>query len=343
MTHDPDFQQKRVSVVLATYNGDRHLEEQLQSIATQSLLPSELIAADDGSTDDTWSILTRFAASAPFPVRLFRNTQTKGYIENFISSSGYAQGDLIAFADQDDVWFSDKLKLLADCFSNPAVMLAYHNARVVNKDLQGTSLLYDEEKHRSALSVKPMHPWHHSFGLTQMFRRELLKYGNLWPASWDHNHDQKMAHDQWFIFLAQLTGKVEFISEALVYYRQHENNVVGATQSRSIAERLREYVYHTGDWERRALRAANARAEAARVIGVDAPHMLANHISTIEKSYRVLARNLTARRLLYVGKDRKIKIYVLISLVIKGAYSVKNIWKFNALSIFRDIAFCFRS
>ena len=103
-----------VSVVMSTYNGDRYLEEQLQSLADQVHLPHELVVADDGSTDGTWDIVQDFAARAPFPVVSTRNSENLGYGASFLAATGRASGRLVAFCDQDDVWHPDKLATAAE-------------------------------------------------------------------------------------------------------------------------------------------------------------------------------------------------------------------------------------
>ena len=95
-----------LSVAMCTYNGSRHLSEQLESIGTQTRLPDELVICDDCSSDDTIRIIERFSASAPFAVRLEINTQNLGSTKNFEKAIRLCQGDLIALADQDDVWLS---------------------------------------------------------------------------------------------------------------------------------------------------------------------------------------------------------------------------------------------
>ena len=112
----------RVSVAMCTYNGEQYLPQQLASIAVQEQMPDELVVSDDGSTDRTLAIVEAFAATAPFPVRLTRNPVNLGYSRNFIAAADRCSGEIIAFADQDDVWSPRKLLRLAGIFrAEPAV------------------------------------------------------------------------------------------------------------------------------------------------------------------------------------------------------------------------------
>lgn len=97
------------SIAMATYNGARYIEEQLASLAAQERLPDELVITDDGSSDDTVEKATQFAKSAPFPVRIERNSKRLGYSANFERAISLTRGDVIFICDQDDAWYPDKI------------------------------------------------------------------------------------------------------------------------------------------------------------------------------------------------------------------------------------------
>src|SRR6266567_6944512 len=102
----------RISVAMCTYNGARFLREQLESIAAQSRLPDELVVCDDGSTDETVETIKAFVGRAPFAVRLEINSKNLGSTKNFEKAIGLCEGEIIALADQDDVWKPQKLAVL---------------------------------------------------------------------------------------------------------------------------------------------------------------------------------------------------------------------------------------
>src|ERR1700751_2230018 len=101
-----------ISVALCAYNSSRYGEEQLESIASQSRLPDEVVICDDDSVDDTPSILERFRKEAPFDVRIHRNETNLGVTRNFEKAIALCSGDIIALSDCDDVWRGDKLERL---------------------------------------------------------------------------------------------------------------------------------------------------------------------------------------------------------------------------------------
>src|SRR5690625_4797540 len=100
-----------LSVALCTCNSTRYLREQLDSIATQTRAPDELVIYDDASSDDTLIMVKHFARDAPFPVTIQCNEKNLGPTANFQLAIESCQGDLIALCDHDDVWHPDKLLL----------------------------------------------------------------------------------------------------------------------------------------------------------------------------------------------------------------------------------------
>src|SRR5690242_9734869 len=176
----------RVSVAMATYNGDRFLQEQLDSVARQTLLPCELVACDDGSTDGTLDILHQFAAKAPFPVHVHQNQARLGYGPNFLRAASLCSGELLAFCDQDDVWLEQKLQKCAAVLSRPRNVLVIHSAEVVDERLSPVGI-------RTSRATRPLHfdagaknGWHpHNWGwnetldwvrgCTCVFRSRLLR------------------------------------------------------------------------------------------------------------------------------------------------------------------------
>ncbi|MGA9069058.1 MAG: glycosyltransferase, partial [Terracidiphilus sp.] len=103
----------RISVALCTYNGERYLREQLNSIASQTRVPYEVVICDDNSTDATLDIVESFVQSVSFRVRVEHNSFRLGSTHNFEKAIQSCTGDLIALCDQDDVWRPDKLSVQA--------------------------------------------------------------------------------------------------------------------------------------------------------------------------------------------------------------------------------------
>jgi len=218
-----------ISVALTTYNGGKYLQEQLDSLAAQTLLPAELVVGDDDSSDDTVQILEAFGKTAPFPVRITRNPARLGYRANFLATVQRCGGALISFCDQDDVWHPDNLARAAVAFDDPDVLLAFHNSRIVTADREPVSPFYAAPPMPAKATRLSLSPWLYSYGFNQTFRATLLPAAGYWPMLKDHLHpEQAMGHDIFFFLIAASLGSVCYIDEELADYRQHGGNLFGS-------------------------------------------------------------------------------------------------------------------
>lgn len=293
----------RISIVMATFNGAAHVAEQIASLLAQTVAPAELVVSDDGSTDDTMAIAARALADAPFPVKLVVNAERKGYRRNFTEAAGLCTAPLIAFCDQDDVWRPDKLAAMGRAFDGPDVLLAYHNATITDAVGRVTGRLYPPGGRSRQSESTLTDPWSFSLGFTQVFRRDLLAFSQLHAMSRDFLFpDERLAHDQWFFFLASCFGRIGFVDEDLVAYRQHAANVFGAS-SRRLGRF--EVLKATLDHSRRQLEARRgsleARARILSTVAASASHAEARRARAAEVAdhYADLARLCAARAAAY--------------------------------------------
>jgi len=228
----------KISIALATYNGGKYLREQLESLAEQTLLPTELQARDDGSTDDTIAILEEFRSRAPFDVRIHRNTKNLGHGLNFVQTAMRCSGDWIAFCDQDDVWLPNKLAACAaEIAKAPSdLRLLTHPVLVVDEKLERRFA----EKEVGGSTLHPclsLPPSWFAPGFTLIFDRHLLG-GSMSPAE---ETFARLGHDLWISQLANATGSIVRTPARLAMYRRHG----GATTTGMAYEAL----YH-GLWSR---------------------------------------------------------------------------------------------
>jgi hypothetical protein len=223
----------RISVAMATYNGAKHIREQLDSIARQTLLPFELVITDDGSTDATLQIAEEFARNAPFTVRIFRNEKRLGYADNFLKAASICEGELIAFCDQDDVWLEEKLLICSKSFCDPAVYLVVHSAQTLTSSGEVGPRFPDFRRTRIIRSggCPPFPRWP---GFALIVRKELLRLSDS-----KQRPEMLYTHDHWLCFLAAAWGKIAMISDTLMQYRQHETNVFGAPKPVTFIQRLK--------------------------------------------------------------------------------------------------------
>jgi len=220
---------KKVSIALCTYNGERFLQEQLESIAAQTVVPFELVICDDVSSDSTREILEKFAANANFSVRLYFNSENLGFVKNFEKAISLCNGDIIFLSDQDDVWRTDKIEVMQKYFADPKIGMVFSNANTI--DQRGNSLArtlwesayFTEEMQNSFRygdAYKTLYLKTIVSGCTMAFSRQLWPYIKPLPT------DILFIHDAWIAMMASLFAEVVIIDEPLINYRIHEDQSV---------------------------------------------------------------------------------------------------------------------
>jgi glycosyltransferase involved in cell wall biosynthesis len=208
------MRQHKISVAMATYNGHEYLPAQLNSLASQELLPDELVVTDDGSTDGTAELVARFAESAPFEVRFYRNETRLGVVRNFERAISLCTGDILFLSDQDDFWLPSKIKdVVARFDERPEALAVINDKIIVNHDLSatGATMLGNIRAFGSPDSCFVA-------GCCSAFRRQWLSIALPIPEG-------QSAHDSWLMGLAHRLGVVRIEESALQYYRRHESNV----------------------------------------------------------------------------------------------------------------------
>jgi glycosyltransferase involved in cell wall biosynthesis len=234
----------RVSIAMATYNGEAHIREQLESLAYQTHLPDELVVTDDGSNDRTLMIIEEFSRTAPFQVRVFRNEKNLGFGDNFLKAAALCTGDVIAFCDQDDRWLPTKLSTCLEPFADPNVLICVHTSRLwYGGDEFGDCVPHF--KRRQILPPAGADPLANYLGFSNLIRKEVLEIADASERPRHPNMVGKarephtMVHDQWIWFIASMFGKVAFVPEVQVHYRQHSGNTLGFSfKKRSVRSRL---------------------------------------------------------------------------------------------------------
>ena len=234
-----------ISVALCTYEGDRHLQAYLESLASQTRIPDELVICDDRSQDKTIEIVRCFISKAPLSVRFTINQHNLGTTKNFEKAIGLCRGNIIALADQDDIWRIDKLMQIEGAFSaSPKVGIVFSDAEMVDDDLQplGYSLWQSlkfgsSEQKRvvqgNAIDVLLKH--NVVAGATLAFRAEFKDLVLPIPCDW--------MHDGWIALLLAAFSDFSILCDPLVKYRQHSRNQIGAMKkkfSEQLARALQE-------------------------------------------------------------------------------------------------------
>ena len=215
----------RISVAMCTYNGAQFLPAQLESIFAQTRPPDEIVICDDGSTDETISLI-------PDTVVLHRNEQNLGAVKNFEKAIGLCTGDVIALSDQDDVWRADKLALIEEAFQkNPNAGLVFSDAEIVDEELNPLDRrMWDEvgfDLHKRKLvaqgrALEVLITGWTVTGATMAFRSQYAKVSLPIPTT------IRMIHDGWIALTVAAVSDVVMIDEPLIKYRQHQRQQIGA-------------------------------------------------------------------------------------------------------------------
>ena len=327
-----------VSVAMATWNGEQHLREQLESIGRQTLLPCELVVSDDASTDATIEIIEQFARTAPFPVRVHAGQDRIGVGENFMRAAQRCSGDLIAFSDQDDVWLPEKLERCAASLGLPEVVLAIHACSVVDETLRPLGEIVPTIA-RDRIS-SPLEPprWGEAPGMGMVFSLDLLSL-----LEWDsrpvaHHAHGRLLHDEWIYGIARVAGSIAFLAEPHCLYRQHSANIEGAPE-RGAGAWMRSATTTGGVYYGR--RAEQARQWAALLAGAAeqrAPEEeLAARLRGEARSYERLADALEQRVLVYeAGQSRGRRLRAVARALGSGTYRSRRREGFGLRGLARD-------
>ncbi len=333
--------ERQVSVAMATYNGARFIGAQLASIAAQSVLPCELILGDDGSTDDTLSIVAEFARTAPFPVHVTRNAQRLGYAGNFMQTAARCSAPLIAFCDQDDLWRVDKIAKIQTSFAHGAdILMVYHNAMLINASGVPIRPSFDAPPSPSIAPALSLQPWTFSYGYSQVFRRVLLGAAPFWSGLRDtFDPDRDMGHDVFFFALAATLGKVAYVHDCLVDYRQHDAQAFGAL---TVAPPgiLRRWLYRLEDRRHIYAHLARVADSFASVISrwrasADLEPWLSVNAASAAQAWELLATLYSQREIVCAAASPLDRWEAMRKLARQGAYG-EGFWTFGSKAQLKD-------
>lgn len=227
-----------ISVALATYNGEKYIAEQLQSIFTQTRKVDEIVITDDCSKDDTVAVIRKFAEEHPeCQIRLYENEINLGYKENFRKAISMCEGDIIFLSDQDDVWKAEKVAVLESILrSTEEVALVSSSFDQI--DGEGRAVATNKTLYHKKIKAGQMIPvpledliFHNiSQGCAMAFKKEIK---NLFLESFT----EELPHDWILNVVAAMQKKCYFIRRALFCYRVHEHNTTGINDNQALQQK----------------------------------------------------------------------------------------------------------
>jgi glycosyltransferase involved in cell wall biosynthesis len=222
-----------ISVALCTYNGEKYLHRQLDSILLQTVPVDEIVIVDDLSTDYTSGILDDYASNYPGIFRIFKNKKNIGAKKNFEKALYLCKGDIIFLSDQDDVWDSHKVqRIIAHFDTHEEDRVVFTNAGLIDSDdhpLQYslwevntfTKEVRDYTDNKDNLLRYLLKYGKIVTGATVAIKKDIL--GDILPFKLMH----KMWHDAWIALVAANFHALGYIDEPLIKYRLHSNQQVG--------------------------------------------------------------------------------------------------------------------
>lgn len=201
----------KISVCIATYNGEKYIHEQLDSIISQLSINDEIIISDDSSTDNTLKIIQQINDTR---ITLLKENTFQNPTFNFENALKKATGDIIILSDQDDIWLPEKVQTTLSLLKNNDLVLC--NNRVVDENGNKLHDSFFAVNHSTSGIIHNI--FKNSYiGCCMAFNRKILLRSLPFPK------DIPM-HDWWIGMIAESCGKVHFHEEPLVLYRRHSNN-----------------------------------------------------------------------------------------------------------------------
>lgn len=233
-----------IEILLASYNGEQYIKEQLDSILNQTCQDFRILVRDDGSTDKTVDIIRDYIKRYPEKIELVEDAAVcKRPAKNFFQLVHHAEAPYIMFSDQDDYWLPEKIKKMQEKMQEleqmhgaDTPMLVFCDYRTVDKELK--TLDFDSSNSQVSachLELNRLLVQNYVTGCTVMVNRSLYRKMEEYDEAIE-------MHDWWAALLASALGVLCHLPERLVLYRQHGNNCVGAANIKSFRYRIHKFL-----------------------------------------------------------------------------------------------------
>lgn len=221
---------KIVQILLATYNSSLFLREQLDSLLAQDCQNFEILIRDGGSSDDTLEIISSYQTRFPGKIR-FSGSAKASALENFSALLCESTAELVLFCDHDDVWMPNKISVtlakyreMEKLFGKDMPIMVFTDSEVSDENLSRIfpSMIRFQHLDPKHMSLNRLIVQNVSSGNTMLMNRALVNLASPIPPD-------AVMHDHWMTLAAAAMGRIGFVDQATLYYRQHGNNVYGAS------------------------------------------------------------------------------------------------------------------
>ena len=233
-----------IDILMATYNGEKYLREQIDSILNQTYKDFRLLISDDCSTDGTRDIIKEYAEKDKRIIPYFQENNL-GYIKNFEFLLYKVENDIYALSDQDDVWNEDKIEKEYYKLIDSHADLVFTDLQVVDEELNEICPSFNDYM----LLSRKIKYYNHVYimeylyncvtGCTLMSKKKFLD--KVLPLPYESKH---VVHDMWIAEIVSLYGKLDYIKEPTIKYRQHGTNSIGIDKVSHHFKKLSEVRNH---------------------------------------------------------------------------------------------------
>lgn len=297
---------EKIDVLLASYNGEKYIREQIDSILNQTYKNIHLIISDDFSTDGTIKILKEYEKKDD-RITVYYQNENLGYVKNFEFLLSKVSSEYYMFSDQDDVWYKDKIEASYTELKQKDVDLVFCNLEIVDENLNSKNInMFDHLKARKYLKkykdYRLIYMDNIISGCTILTKKSFLKLILPLPSS------KYLIFDYWISLVTILNGKFSYLEKPYIKYRQHGDNQIGIKKTstkfkkfdmvRSLfievkIQRFTEFV-----------KRSEVFSEDLRILNVQA----LNYYTDLQKKQYINFKNLSTFHKLY--KIKGIKLYI---------------------------------
>lgn len=231
------FETTKIAILLATYNGEKYISEQIESILKQSYDNWDLYIHDDGSNDGTLEIIKKYQEKYPRKIYVLESQKVGSAKNNFFYLMRNVKAPYYMFCDQDDVWVSNKIELTIERMKDNekgkknTPILIFSDLKVVDKNLKTISSKMSKYQNLNMYYTDIYHLMLQNIvtGCTCMINDRCKEL-----ALECKKVETVIMHDWWCGLIASYFGKIDYIDTPLILYRQHTNNSVGAKNVRDV-------------------------------------------------------------------------------------------------------------
>lgn len=226
-----------VDILLATYNGEKYLEAQLESILNQTYSNFRLLISDDCSSDNTKKILEKYKEKDNRIITFFQE-KNLGVIKNFEFLLKQVENKYYMFSDQDDIWKKNKIEKSIKKMEEFNCDLVYTDLEVVDENLNVIYSSYWKlkgiyKKIKKYNNFESLYLNNFITGCTIISKKEFID--KVLPLP---NTSKYVLHDYWIPLIISQYGKIDYIEEPLIKYRQHKNNKIGSKKRSDEIDKL---------------------------------------------------------------------------------------------------------